>query len=96
MSLGEIIKKERNHRNLKLHEVATDCGISESQIYRIENNGVNISKSTLIKLASYFGHDIIPSYTDLVNDDIVDIWQSISDDIKSRDINKMGLSLDII
>lgn len=96
MSLGEIIKKERNYRNLKLHDVAADCGISESQLYRIENTGANISKPTLIKLANYFGHDLFPDVASLINKDIISIWQSVNADINSRDINKMETSLEII
>lgn len=96
MKFGERIKYERKLRKLTLLDVSSDCEISESQLYKIENFEVNITSSTLLKIATYYGYDIINKYYGLIDDNMIQILVSINQDIQVRNINNIKKSLDII
>lgn len=96
MFLGERIKNERQLRKLTILDVASDSGISESQLYKIENNKINITNSTLLKLATYYGYDILDNYESLIEKDVVLILELINKDIRDRNIINIKKSLEII
>lgn len=96
MLLGERIKRERQLRKLSLLDVASDCGISEAQLYRIENNEVNVRRSTLLKLINYYGFDMMDNYSKVIDSEVISILKQINSDIKSRDINNIKNALNII
>lgn len=96
MLLGERIRRERRLRKLTLLDVASDCGISESQLYKIENNKVNVRSSTLLKLVNYYGYDIVDNYAKIIDNEVTSILQQINQDIRNRDIHNIKSSIDII
>lgn len=96
MRFSERIKHERQLRGLTLLDVSSDCEISESQLYKIENYEVNVTNSTLLKMARYYGYDIIKNYYKIIDDSMVQILLSINQDIQARNINNIKKSLDII
>lgn len=51
-SLGIHIRQIRERKNLSQQDLADDCGISKSQIARIERAKINTTVKTLVKIAN--------------------------------------------
>lgn len=50
-ALGKQIDKIRREKELSFQEMALACEMEKAQVYRICNDGINVTAQTLFKLA---------------------------------------------
>lgn len=55
INLGIHIRQLREKKNMSQQDLANDCGISKSQIARIEVAKINTTVRTLIKISNALG-----------------------------------------
>lgn len=57
--IGKILKEYRKEKNITQEELANFSGLSRVGIVKLENNFPDIKLSTLIKISSLLGFDLV-------------------------------------